>query len=612
MCGIAGFYQTSFNYTLLPHWHTRLKQMQHSLSHRGSAAEDIALLPHAGLAHVRQATLPPQQNQQPVSKKTTNQKSYTIVCNSTLYNPEELRQQLTSTELRWESNNDAELILNGYLTYGVDFFHQLNGVFAFAIYDEAADQLLLCRDPLGIKPLFYQQTADEFFFGSEQKALFAGGIKPQLNTESWQEVLGLGPARSPGHGVFANMKEVLPGHYLQVNGRQMKQISYWQLQAKPYTDSYEDTVQTVAMLVQDSVQRQMKSKLPLCTFLSGGLDSSLVSALCARQLAEQGEQLHTYSFDFVDNDKNFQANSFQSSLDRPYVDIMVKHLNSQHTYLECSNQIQADYLYKAVDARDLPCMADVESSMLYFCSQVAPHHSVALTGECADEIFGGYPWFHQPAALQRHHFPWSYQMNVRTALLRDDFLAEVHLEEYAQAAYDKTVASTPRLDGESSLEARRREIAYLNFVWFMATLINRMDRTSMHSGLEARVPFADYRILEYVFNVPWEMKCRNGRTKSLLQDMGRTLLPTEVLYRKKSPYPKTYDPAYETLLRNRLLDIMSYANSPLLDLVDPKKVRAFLDTPSDYGRPWFGQLMAGPQMIAYLLQINYWMTKFKL
>lgn len=612
MCGITGFYQTSFNYTLLPHWHTRLQQMQHSLNHRGSAEDDIILHPHAGLAHVRQKALSPQQNQQPVSRKVAEHKNCTIVYNGTLYNPKELRQQLTASNLRWETDNDAELILNGYLTCGVAFFQQLNGTFAFAIYDEAADQLLLCRDHLGIKPLFYQQTEDEFFFGSEQKALFAGGIKPQLNADSWHEVLGLGPARSPGHGVFINMKELLPGHYLLVKDRQIKQIAYWQLQAKPHTDSYEDTVQTVASLVQDSIQRQMKSELPICTFLSGGLDSSLVSALCARQLAEQGQQLHTYSFDFVDNNKNFQANSFQASLDRPYVDIMVNHIHSQHTYLECSNQIQADYLYKAVDARDLPCMADVESSLLYFCSQVAPHHPVALTGECADEIFGGYPWFHQPAALQRQHFPWSYQMDVRTALLRDDFLAELHLEEYAQAAYDKTIAATPRLDGESSLDTRRREIAYLNFVWFMATLVNRMDRTSMYSSLEARVPFADYRILEYVFNVPWEMKCRNGRTKSLLQDMGRTLLPREVLFRKKSPYPKTYDPAYENLLRNRLLDIMSYANSPVLNIIDPKKVRAFLDTPSDYGRPWFGQLMAGPQMIAYLLQINYWMTKFKL
>ena len=613
MCGIAGFYQTSFDYTLHPQWNSRLTQMKDSLKRRGPNEQDTVLYPHSGLAHTRLAIIDLQKGHQPMCKQRKESKhNCTIVYNGELYNMTELRRQLNQYSLVWETDSDTEVILNGYLACGPAFFRELNGIFAFAIYDSAADQLLLCRDRLGVKPLFYQQTAEEFLFGSEQKALFAGGIRPQLDNDSWNEVLGMGPARTPGHGVFAGMKEVLPGHYLTVKDRQIQDIPYWQLEAKPHTDSYQDTVQKVSTLVIDSVERQMVSDVPICTFLSGGLDSSLVSAICARKLAQQGQQLQTYSFDFVDNDKNFQANSFQSSLDRPFVDIMVKHINSQHTYLECTNQKQADYLYKAVDARDLPCMADVESSMLYFCGQVAQQNRVTLTGECADEIFGGYPWFHQPAALQRHHFPWSYQMDARTALLRDDVLAELRLEDYAQNAYNATISATPRLDGENSLEARRREISYLNVVWFMATLLNRMDRTSMYSGLEARVPFADHRILEYVYNIPWEMKCRNGRTKSLLQETGRKLLPTDILYRKKSPYPKTYDPVYEALLRHRLLDILSYPNSPILDIVDPKKVRIFLDTPSDYGRPWFGQLMAGPQMIAYLLQINYWMTKYKL
>lgn len=611
MCGIAGFYQTSYDYTRHPHQQQRLANMRDSLKRRGPNEQGVQLYPHAGLAHTRLSIIDLEKGRQPMVKQE-GQRLCAIVYNGELYNMPELRRQLQADALRWETDSDTEIILNGYLARGVDFFQELNGIFAFAIYDSAADQLILCRDRLGVKPLFYQQTTDELLFGSEQKALFAGGITPRLSADGWGEVLGLGPARTPGHGVFHNMKEVLPGHYLTVNGSTLQDHIYWQLIARPHSQSYAETTATVAALVEDSVQRQMVSDVPICTFLSGGLDSSLVSAICARQLAQQGEQLQTYSFDFVDNDKNFQANSFQSSLDRPFVDIMVKHLNSRHTYLECTNQKQADYLYKAVDARDLPCMADVESSMLYFCSQVAQHNRVALTGECADEIFGGYPWFHQPAALQRQHFPWSYQMEARTALLKDEFLAEVDLEAYAQAAYDRTVAATPRLAGEDNLDARRREIAYLNVVWFMATLLNRMDRTSMYSGLEARVPFADHRILEYVFNVPWEMKCHNGRTKSLLQETGRDLLPLEILYRKKSPYPKTYDPAYEALLRNRLLEIISYPVSPLLDIVDAKKVRTFLDTPSDYGRPWFGQLMAGPQMIAYLLQINYWMTKYKL
>ena len=611
MCGIAGFYQTSFDYTQNQKWHERLEKMKDSLKRRGPNEQDVVLYPHAGLAHTRLAIIDLAKGHQPMTK-TEGQRRCTIVYNGELYNTAQLRQKLNSYPVLWQTKSDTEVILNGYFFCGTAFFQELNGIFAFAIYDSQEDVLLLCRDRLGVKPLFYQQVAEEVIFGSEQKALFAAGISPVIKADGWGEILGLGPARTPGHGVFYDMKEVLPGHYLSIQGKQIRDNIYWQLQAKPHEDTYTDTVQIVAALVEDSVERQMISDVSICTFLSGGLDSSLVSAICARKLAKEGKQLHTFSFDFVDNDKNFQANSFQSSLDRPFVELMVKHIGSQHTYLECTNQKQADYLYKAVDARDLPCMADVESSLLYFCSQVAQHNRVALTGECADEIFGGYPWFHQPTALQRHHFPWSYQMDARTALLRDDFLSEVDLEAYAQQAYDNTIAATPRLEGEAGLEARRREIAYLNVVWFMATLLNRMDRTSMYSGLEARVPFADHRILEYVYNIPWEMKCHNGHTKSLLQETGRNLLPLEVLYRKKSPYPKTYDPAYESLLRNRLLEVLVYPNSPLLDIVDVKKVHTFLDTPSDYGRPWFGQLMAGPQMMAYLLQINYWMTKYKL
>ncbi|MGM9524875.1 MAG: asparagine synthase (glutamine-hydrolyzing) [Peptococcaceae bacterium] len=612
MCGIAGFYQTSFDYTLHPRWLERLEHMKESLQRRGPDQQDTLLYPHAGLAHTRLSIIDLQKGHQPMTRASGSQRC-TIVYNGELYNMQELRRQLSGFALSWETDSDTEVILNGYLACGADFFQQLNGIFAFAIYDASADQLILCRDRLGVKPLFYQQTAEqEVLFGSEQKALFAGGITPAIQTDGWCEIWGLGPAHTPGHGVFHNMKEVLPGHYLTITGTQIRDHTYWQLEARPHADCYADTVHTVSALVQDSVKRQMVSDVPICTFLSGGLDSSLVSAICARELARQGQKLQTYSFDFTDNDKNFQANSFQSAQDRPYVDLMVKHLHSQHTYLECSSQKQADYLYKAVDARDLPCMADVESSLLYFCSQVAQQNHVALTGECADEIFGGYPWFHQPAALERHHFPWSYQMEARTALLRDDFLAQVPLEAYAQQAYDATIAAVPRLEGETALEARRREMAYLNVTWFMATLLNRMDRTSMYSGLEARVPYADHRILEYVFNIPWEMKCQGGRTKSLLQETGRSLLPAQILQRKKSPYPKTYDPAYEALLRNRLLEVLAYPNSPILDIVDVKKVRAFLDTPSDYGRPWFGQLMAGPQMIAYLLQINYWMTKYRL
>ena len=306
---------------------------------------------------------------------------------------------------------------------------------------------------------------------------------------------------------------------------------------------------------------QMLSDVPICTFLSGGIDSSLVTAVCAGHLAKSGEKLNTFSFDFTENKTYFKSNTFQPSQDRPFAEQMAELYETNHHFLECSSQDQLDYLYKAVDARDLPCMADVESSMLYFCSLVKQFNSVVLTGECADEIFGGYPWFHKKSSFETNMFPWSPSMQPRQALLDDDFIHELNMEEYALNAYEQTIRETPVLPDDSPEEKRRREIAYLNIRWFMATLLDRMDRAGMYSGLEARVPFADYRIVEYIFNIPWDIKCPDGIVKGLLRHAGEGILPKEILWRRKSPYPKTYDPHYEALLADQLKEVLA---SPML------------------------------------------------
>ena len=314
----------------------------------------------------------------------------------------------------------------------------------------------------------------------------------------------------------------------------------------------------------------------------------------------------------MDNEKYFKANAFQPSQDRPYVEKMVEFLDSDHHYLECSHVSQADLLYDSVRAHDLPPMADVDSSMLYFCSLVKDYNKVALTGECADEIFGGYPWFHKKECFEAETFPWTMDLEARKVLLADDFLNSLHMEDYVAETYARSVAETPRLDGDSPEEARRREISYLNLKWFMQTLLNRMDRTSMYSGLEARVPFADHRIVEYLWNVPWEMKAHEGVVKGLLRDAGQGLVPDEILYRRKSPYPKTYDTHYELLLADRVRELLEDPLAPVMAFLDRRKVEKFLACPSDYGKPWYGQLMAGPQMLAYVLQINYWLKEYQI
>lgn len=535
-----------------------------------------------------------------------------ILYSGEIYNCQEIEKELSSLGLP-SSESEAEVILNAYLTWGPDFIRKVNGSFAIAVIDGQENRLLLYRDRAGTKPLFYTMNPEGLLcFASSVKALLAcPGVRPQADWNGLNEIFSIGPARTPGCGVYKNMKEVLPGHFLCASPSGLQLQTYWKLQALPHTDSYEETVEKTKALIEDSVKHQIQKEASFCTFLSGGLDSSLISALCARELKKQNRRLTTYSFDFTGNDKNFQSNLFQPSQDRPYVEKMAAFLQTDHHFLECSTKTQTELLKESVKAHGLPAMADVDSSLLYFCSQVGKNYEAAFTGECADEIFGGYPWFHRESLMKAGTFPWTADLTPRKLLLSDEFAEALSMEDYVQNAYETSLAQMPRLEGETGMDARRREISWLNLQWFMATLLNRMDRTSGEWNLTARVPFADYRIIEYLYNVPWEMKAKKGVIKGLLRDTGRGLLPDEVLFRKKSPYPKTYDKTYETLLVSQMRELLNDSSSPLLPLLDRKKTEAFLQSPSDYGTPWYGQLMAGPQLMAYLLQTDFWMREYK-
>lgn len=611
MCAIAGFYHPQKDYRNEKSYYEEiLKKMAAVQRHRGPDDFGFQLLEHGGFSHARLSVIDLTTGDQPM-KKVRDGKTFWIIYNGETYNTKELRQDLTERGCHFSTTSDTEVLLAGYMEYGPDFIKTVNGIFSLAIMDPFRKCLLLFRDRSGIKPLFYTIQDGEIIFSSELKGLFAyPGVRPVLDRKGLNEVFSLGPARTSGCGVFKGIEELLPGHMLLCSNGGFHLKCYWKLESRPHEDSYEETIEKTSFLVADAIRRQMVSDVPICTFLSGGLDSSLVSAVCAGELKKQGKRLHTFSFDFINNDKYFKASSFQPAEDRPYVEKMVQFLDSDHHYLECDNVTQADLLYDSVLAHDLPAMGDIDSSLLHFCSLVKDCNKVALTGECADEIFGGYPWFHKEECFKAHTFPWTMDLSPRKAVLKEDFLDYLGMEEYVKETYEKSVAETPVLTGESGAEKRRREISYLNLRWFMQTLLNRMDRDSMHSGLEARVPFADHRIIEYLWNVPWEMKARDGIVKNLLRQAGKGLLPDEILYRRKSPYPKTYDTNYEKLLRKRMEEMMKNPSSPVMEFLDRKKLSEFLASPSDYGKPWYGQLMAGPQMLAYLLQINFWMETY--
>lgn len=548
------------------------------------------------------------QGAEPVIKKVGS-KTYAIAFYGEIYNINEIKGILTVDGSAIDAKTNAEIILEGFIRHGADFVNSVNGVFAYAIWD--GESLWIFRDRAGIKSIYFSITENRIIFASEIKGVLAyPGMKAVIGREGLCQIFGLGPARAGGSGVFEGINEIKAGYFGKYGRDGFKEYKYWDVESKPHDDGYEETVEKTSWLVKDSIKRQLQSETSICSMLSGGLDSSVVTAVAAAELKEKGKAIDTFSFDFDGNDKYFTASAFQPDRDRPWVDIMVQFTGSNHRYLECGTQKMAELLYDSVRAKDLPGMADIDSSLLYFCGKVKKYDNVALSGECSDEIFGGYPWFHKKEMLEAETFPWSMDLETRKALLTGDLLNSIDIDGYVNEKYCESIKAVPRLEGEGKEEARRREIAYLNLKWFMATLIDRLDRISTYAGLNVRAPFADYRIIEYIWNVPWDIKCKGGEVKHLLRAASEGILPEGILHRKKSPYPKSYNPEYEEILSGRVLDILHDGTSPLLNLVDKKKVEGFIASTHDYGKPWFGQLMAGPQRLAYLIQIDFWLREY--
>ena len=606
MCGIAGF--VNFKHNLRQKNFEMLgEKMAETIRHRGPDASGVWVSENAVLAHSRLSVIDLSGGAQPMIR-TVDGATYTIIYNGELYNTKEIRRELLKEGLEFETSSDTEVLLMAYIKYGSGCVHLLNGIFAFAIWDGKLNELFLCRDRFGVKPLFYTKQADFFVFASEIKALFEFGVTPVIEEEGLCEIFGIGPARTPGCGVFKGIKEVLPGHQMKISRSGEYQKPYFKLHSAIHTDSYNETIDTVRYLLTDSIRRQTVSDVPLCAFLSGGLDSSIITAVTASHLENR---LSTYSFDYEGNAEFFKPSFFQPDSDQAYIEIMSKEYNTDHTVLMQDSKELVENLYWAVEQKDLPGMADVDSSLIGFLKRVKLNHTVALSGECADEIFGGYPWFFKEEMLECNTFPWCPDLSGRLNVLSED-LKYIKIPEYVREKYTSFLSDMPEFPYSTELDLKRQEIAYLNIYWFMSTLLDRKDRMSMASGLEVRVPFCDHRLVSYVWNIPWDMKAKNGERKHILREAARGILPETVRLRKKSPYPKTHNPDFEILVKAELKKILETPSSPILNLIDKKYAKKLTEAEFDYGKPWFGQLMAGPQMIAYLIQINHWLKAYNI
>jgi len=615
MCGIAGWFDKEHNLSS----HTEIiDEMIHTLAPRGPDARGKFISEHIVFGHSRLAVVDIEGGKQPMTRQL-GEKSFTIIYNGELYNTEELRRELLTKGYAFQGHSDTEVLLLSYMEWGPQCVDKLNGIFAFAVWDSAGQSLFLARDRIGVKPLFYYEKDSFLIFASEIKALLKHPFIPaEVDVEGLAEIFMIAPARTPGYGVIRGVSELKPGHCLLINRERTLKWAYWQLTGAPHEDSLEITVEKVRSLVVDAITRQLVSDVPLGTLLSGGLDSSIITAIAANAYRKKGRTLDTFSIDYVDNDKYFKANDYQPNPDAPWVKKMSESFGTNHRYFYLDTPQLIDALDDALRARDLPGMADIDSSLLLFSRKIKGSVTVGLSGECADEIFGGYPWFHRNELQNADTFPWAANLAPRLEVLSPELKEKINPLEYLQERYHQALKEIPvdppgTSQEETLQEATYRRISYLTLTRFMPTLLDRKDRMTMAAGLEVRVPFCDHRIVEYVWNIPWGIKNYGNREKGLLRLAMQDLLPEEILRRRKSPYPKTHNPQFVNAVTAKLNTILTDPASPLTDLIDKPKVRKMMKAHSSgVNRPWFGQLMDTPRMVAFLIQIDLWLREYKI
>ena len=570
MCGIGGFVDYERD---ARRGGPILHGMKRTLTPRGPDAEGTYFDEDAALVHRRLIVIDPEGGKQPMHSPDRNT---IIIYNGELYNTPELRTELMSRGHEFVGHSDTEVLLHAYLEWKTDAFSRLNGIFAFAIWEKRERRLTLCRDRLGVKPLFFAPTRSGLTFGSTiDTVLCHPEIEPVIDEDGLRTLLLLGPARPPESGVFRQIKSLLPGHFAVLTPENFTDHVYWQLEAHEHEDDLQTTIERTHELICDAARRQLVSDVPLACFLSGGLDSSILSMLAAKDYAARGETLHTWSVDYRDNDKYFTKSIFQPNSDDSYIDQMVDFLGTHHHRVVLEPEALCAALLPATDARALPGMADVDSSLLLFCAAVKRGGTtVCLSGECADELFGGYPWYHREEILFEDTFPWSRSVGLRLGLLTPD--AVRNGEEFVRQHYRDTCDRAPKLSSDNKKAARMREMFVLNLDWFMATLLDRKDRMSMYSGLEVRVPFCDHRIVEYAYNMPWDFKSLDGREKGIVRRAFADELPKDIVFRKKSPYPKTFHPVYTRLCADYVRRIFADPNATAASLFDHSAVQKLM------------------------------------
>jgi len=606
MCGIAGF--LAFD-GVPPTTDGICALMASTMDRRGPDGGGRWHDAHAAMVFRRLAVIDLVGGSQPMVAEEDGHPVAVLNYSGEIFNYVELRTQLESHGHTFRTRSDTEVVLRAYLHWGTGCAERFVGMFAFAVWDIRRQELVLIRDRFGIYPLYYHRGAGAVVFGSEPKAVLAyPGVPAEVDVDGLRQMLSFAPV--PGRSVYSGLSEVEPGHIIRfARSGTVSSHCYWRLPARPHTDDLDTTIATVRALLEDSVAGQIVSDVPICTLLSGGLDSSAIAALATRALGGDGERLRTFSLDFAGHTQRFRPGEMYAQPDAPYASAMATWLRSDHTDVVIDSTDLLDDTARAgvIRALDMPSPGGDQYTSLYLlCQTVRTKSTVMITGDAADELFGGYLWYHDTWYRDAATFPWlaaSHRMEMLTGLLDRGLVGRLDLENASRDHYADALREVPVLPGETGLDRRIREITYLNVTRYLRVVLDRKDRMGMASALEGRVPFLDHRLVEYVANVPWAMHTFDGREKSLLRAAVRDLLPPSILDRVKAPYPTTQDPAYATGLRTRLAAILDDPCAPVRPLLDLDRAEAALRGPA------FGARLGITRLSVDLaVQLNQWLA----
>lgn len=596
MCGIV--YKSNF-YT--PTRYSDFISACEKLNHRGPDEFGYLFTKTHSFGHKRLSIIDIENGKQPMSIL-----NHHLIYNGELYNGDELGCLLKKKNISLENHSDTLLLLKLLMTYGESALQHLNGIFSFVYTD--GDKIMAVRDMFGVKPLYYTVIDKDLFVASEIKSILEYKKEAVVTTEGLCELLGMGPSHSQGKTVYKDIYEVKPGNMLlfdKENG--LRVVEYYKLRAYPLNLTYEQTVQRVRELLDKAIHRQMISDVGISCFLSGGLDSSIISTIASKHTGK----LDTFSIDYEDNIQDFKPNSFEITPDRIYAKKVSDAIGSTHHSVVIDNATLISYLRRAVELKDSPGMTDIDSSMIFLAQNIAKKHKVSLSGEAADEVFAGYPWYYKKEK-ESNTFPWIRNIRYREGILNAEYKEKLKLEDYIKKEYEMAMKEAPVLPKDSKTEIKHRRLCYLNIRYFMTNLLDRKDRMTMGASLEVRVPFCDKELVEFLYNVPYKYKYRNKTEKKLLRDAYTDTVIDEVVNRKKSPYPKSNSKKYHEMVKALLYQCLEDKNSVLYKIFDTERIKEIMESNDELDVPWYGQLMRKTSLLAYLYQIDYWYKKYNI